>query len=65
MSGNEQTRNVEASLHIGNTLRLETARLILREWSPDDIPDIIEGLNDLNVSKWLASVPHPYTQQDA
>jgi len=46
-------------------MRLETARLILREWSPKDIPDLIDGLNDLNVSKWLAFVPHPYTQQDA
>jgi RimJ/RimL family protein N-acetyltransferase len=39
--------------------------LILREWSPEDIPDLIEGLNNLNVSKWLAFVPHPYTQHDA
>lgn len=25
----------------------------------------MEGLNDLNVAKWLAFVPHPYTLQDA
>src|SRR5262249_22822431 len=28
-------------------------------------PDLIEGLNDLSVSKWLAFVPNPYTQQAA
>lgn len=29
------------------------------------MPDLIEGLNDLSVSQWLAFVPHPYTQADA
>src|SRR5262245_17670559 len=65
MSGIEQSRIVVVSHHIGDTPRLETARLILREWSPDDISDLIEGLNDLNVSMWLAFVPHPYTKKDA
>ena len=46
-------------------LRLETARLVLRDWSAADVPDLIEGLNDLRVSQWLAFVPHPYTQADA
>lgn len=45
--------------------RLETRRLILREWGEKDADDIIEGLNDLNVSKWLARVPFPYTNEDA
>jgi [ribosomal protein S5]-alanine N-acetyltransferase len=45
--------------------RLETARLILREWTQEDIPDLIEGLNDLQVSRWLAFVPYPYTQEAA
>lgn len=47
------------------TLRLETARLVLRDWMPTDIPDLIEGLNDLSVSRWLAFVPHPYTRAAA
>jgi RimJ/RimL family protein N-acetyltransferase len=46
-------------------LRLATARLVLRDWTPADIPDLIEGLNDLSVSRWLAFVPHPYTSADA
>src|SRR5688500_18788275 len=43
-------------------IRLETARLVLRDWTPADLPDLIEGLNDLSVSRWLAFVPHPYTR---
>ena len=30
-----------------------------------DIQDLIEGLNDLDVSRWLAFVPHPYTRASA
>jgi ribosomal-protein-alanine N-acetyltransferase len=45
--------------------RLETPRLILRNWSPSDIPALVEGLNDLSVARWLAFVPHPYTREDA
>ena len=45
--------------------RLETTRLILRPWQQRDRSDLIEGLNDFEVTKWLAFVPHPYTAQDA
>lgn len=44
---------------------LETKRLILREWQDSDIDYLVEGLNNLNVSKWLAFVPFPYTKKDA
>lgn len=46
-------------------LKLETERLILREWEYNDINDLVEGLNNINVSKWLAYVPYPYTEEDA
>lgn len=42
-----------------------TQRLKLRPWIPEDEPDIIEGLNNLEVSRWLALVPYPYTTADA
>ncbi|MDZ4785389.1 MAG: GNAT family N-acetyltransferase [bacterium] len=61
----EPTRNVINSKKVDVALRLETARLILREWNQGDISDLIDGLNDLSVSKSLAFVPHPYTNQDA
>jgi ribosomal-protein-alanine N-acetyltransferase len=47
------------------TLRLETARLVLREWGPADVFDLVDGLNNLRVAQWLAFVPHPYTDADA
>jgi len=44
---------------------IETERLILRRWSLEDVRDVVEGLNNINVSKWLAHVPFPYTEEDA
>ena len=44
---------------------IETERLILRQWKIEDVEDAIEGLNNINVSKWLAQVPYPYTRKDA
>jgi RimJ/RimL family protein N-acetyltransferase len=46
-------------------MELKTERLILREWRKKDVKDIIEGLNNLEVTKWLAVVPYPYTKKDA
>ena len=44
---------------------VETERLILRQWNMDDIDDMVEGLNNINVTKWLAGAPYPYTIEDA
>jgi len=44
---------------------IESKRLILRNWEDSDIQDLVEGLNNINVSKWMASVPFPYTEKDA
>lgn len=44
---------------------IETDRLILRQWKLEDVDDVVEGLNNLNVTKWLAQVPFPYTEEDA
>ncbi len=48
-----------------DTMKLETKRLILREWKKNDLNDLVEGLNNLRVAKWLAFVPYPYTKKDA
>ena len=48
-----------------NIMRLETARLFLRDWEQADLSDLIKGLSDLSVSKWLAFVPYPYTEKEA
>ena len=44
---------------------IETDRLILRKYKIEDADDIVDGLNNLNVSKWLQGAPFPYTKQDA
>lgn len=46
-------------------MKIETERLILRKFKLEDANDLVEGLNNLNVSKWLANVPYPYTKEDA
>jgi RimJ/RimL family protein N-acetyltransferase len=50
---------------MSDDLVLETDRLILRKFKLDDVDDLCDGLNNLNVSKWLASVPYPYTKECA
>ena len=44
---------------------IESKRLILRNWKDEDIDDLVEGLNNINVAKWMAGVPFPYTKKDA
>lgn len=46
-------------------MELETEKLILREWNEKDIDSLVEGLNNIEVSKWLAFVPYPYTRENA
>ncbi|MBT3985869.1 GNAT family N-acetyltransferase [archaeon] len=45
-------------------MKLETKRLILRKPKLSDVDDLVNGMNNINVSKWLASVPFPYTKKD-
>ena len=46
-------------------MTIDGKRIILRSWEYEDIYDLVDGLNNINVSKWLASVPYPYTENDA
>lgn len=43
---------------------IRTDRLTLRCLRREDAPFLIEGLNDLSVSRWLSVVPYPYVQAD-
>jgi RimJ/RimL family protein N-acetyltransferase len=45
--------------------RLESKRLILRTPTFEDVTAIVQALNDLDISKNLAVVPYPYTEDDA
>lgn len=43
---------------------IETERLILREWTLDDVKDQVEGLNNFETAKNL-TVPFPYTDKNS
>ncbi len=46
-------------------LIIESERLILRGWKLEDADDVVEGLNNINVAKWMSHTPFPYTKDDA
>jgi ribosomal-protein-alanine N-acetyltransferase len=46
-------------------MKIETKRLILREWKKSDAKDLTAILNNIKVSKWLIMVPYPYTRKNA
>ena len=46
-------------------MKLKTKRLILWEPIQKDIGDLVEGLNNLNVSRTFGVVPYPYTELNA
>lgn len=46
-------------------MEIESKRLILRNWKDEDINDLVQGLNNIEVAKWMAGVPFPYTKKDA
>ena len=50
-------------------MKIESKRLILRDWQDKDVNDLVEGLNNIEVSKWMAELPcgvrHGYHAQTA
>jgi ribosomal-protein-alanine N-acetyltransferase len=46
-------------------MRLETKRLVLRDITAKDAKDLVKTLNDIDVSKWMLNIPHPYKMKDA
>ncbi|MEM9426354.1 MAG: GNAT family N-acetyltransferase [Pseudomonadota bacterium] len=44
---------------------LRTPRLTLRPLTEDDTDDIVAGVGNFDVSKWLGVVPYPYAATDA
>ena len=38
-------------------MKIESKRLILRSYEDRDISDLVEGLNNIEVAKWMAGVP--------
>lgn len=50
---------------IGSAKRVETDRLILRNFRRRDATSLPALLNDWDVARWLARVPYPYGKKDA
>jgi len=46
-------------------MELKTKRLILRKPKKSDWKDVVEGIGDYGVSKWLYNTPYPYTKKNA
>ncbi len=44
--------------------RYQTARLVLRPLAASDEVAIIQAIDNIEVSRWLTSVPHPYRADD-
>jgi 8-oxo-dGTP diphosphatase len=44
---------------------IRTERLLLRPYEAADAASLVELLNDFEVARWLARVPHPYRDEDA
>jgi len=46
-------------------MKFETERLIIRPYKLSDVDNLVIGLNNLNVTKYLVKDPYPYTKKDA
>ena len=43
---------------------IETTRLRIRSLRDDDLADLVRLIDNWAVTRWLSSVPHPYTEAD-
>jgi RimJ/RimL family protein N-acetyltransferase len=59
-----QMANFE-DLHKRPFLPLATERLLLRPIRDEDAPEIAQLLNNINVSQTTATIPYPYSLDDA
>ena len=46
-------------------MELRDGDLVLRSWSEDDVDAMVAGCNDVDVARWIPTIPHPYTPEDA
>jgi len=46
-------------------VKLTTKRLILRPLRISDANDVVQNINNLEIVRWLGSVPYPYKKKDA
>ena len=46
-------------------MELRDGDLLLRSWTEEDVDAMVAGCNDPEVSRWIPTIPHPYTAEDA
>ena len=46
-------------------MEIKTERLVLRTPRMTDVDGIVRGIGNINVSRWLLAVAHPYKKSDA
>lgn len=46
-------------------MEIRDGDLVLRPWTEDDIGAMVAGCNDAEVARWIPTIPHPYTAEDA
>jgi RimJ/RimL family protein N-acetyltransferase len=44
---------------------LRDGDLLLRPWTEEDVPALVEACNDPEIPRWIPVIPSPYTEDDA
>jgi RimJ/RimL family protein N-acetyltransferase len=46
-------------------MEIRDSDLVLRSWSEEDVPVLVELCNDAEIARWISAMPAPYTEDDA
>lgn len=46
-------------------MELRDGDLVLRPWTEDDVPALVEACKDPEIPRWIPVIPRPYTEADA
>ncbi|HEX4747888.1 MAG TPA: GNAT family protein [Gaiellaceae bacterium] len=46
-------------------MELRDGDLVLRPWTEDDVPALVDACNDAEIARWIPVIPSPYTEEDA
>ena len=46
-------------------MELRDSDLVLRAWTEDDVPALVDACNDPEITRWIPVIPSPYTEEDA
>jgi RimJ/RimL family protein N-acetyltransferase len=46
-------------------VELRDGNIVLRPWTEEDVPALVDACNDLEIAHWIPLIPSPYTEEDA